>query len=150
MVMQYRLRGKTRWKDYPGKDKLDRPVSAFEWRLLNKDKSKVLWPSKSSGKDYSTYNDVLKNMRRIEYFKHNSSLHATLVNPPTVNIKTPKKLPRKKIYRNYRTSKKGGQHYYITKKRNRSSYDDEAAALYSENIRKKKQDIYEDDIGEEE
>jgi hypothetical protein len=74
MVMQYRKKGSTRWRDYPGKAKLGEPISKYEWRLLNKEKTKRLWPPASSKKGYSTYIDVLSNLRRIEFFKRNRAI----------------------------------------------------------------------------
>lgn len=62
MVMQYRLKGATRWKKYPGKDKLKEGVSKCEFRLLNKDKTKVLV-------EKGGYAKVLKRFRQIEFFK---------------------------------------------------------------------------------
>jgi hypothetical protein len=63
MVMQYRKKAsKNRWKKYPGKDKLKESVSKYEFRLLNKDKTKVLVKP-------SNYSKVLKRFRQIEFFK---------------------------------------------------------------------------------
>ena len=63
MVMQYRLKGsKSRWKKYPGKDKLKQGVSKYEFRLLNEAKTKVLVKP-------SNYSKVLKRFRQIEFFK---------------------------------------------------------------------------------
>ena len=63
MVLQYRKKGETRWKKYPGKDKIKGSVSQYEFRLLNEAKTKVLVPAGS-------YQKVLKRFRQIEFFKH--------------------------------------------------------------------------------
>lgn len=60
--MQYRKKGETRWKKYPGKDKLKEGVSKYEFRLLNKNKTKVLV-------EKGPYSKVLKRFRQIEFFK---------------------------------------------------------------------------------
>ena len=60
--MQYRKKGETRWKKYPGKDKLKEGVSKYDFRLLNKDKTKIL--VKKGG-----YAKVLRRFRQIEFFK---------------------------------------------------------------------------------
>ena len=62
MVLQYKLKSQTRWKKYPGKDKIKESVSKCNFRLLTEDKKKVL----SEG----GYNKVLKRMRQVEFFKH--------------------------------------------------------------------------------
>lgn len=62
MVLQYKKKGETRWKKYPGKDKIKGSVSQYDFRLLSEDKSKVLVPSGS-------YSRVLKRFRQIEFFK---------------------------------------------------------------------------------
>ena len=63
MVLQYKLKSETRWKKYPGKDKLKHPVSKCDFRLLSSDKKKILV-------DKGSYNKVLKRFRQIEFFKH--------------------------------------------------------------------------------
>ena len=63
MVLQYKLKSETRWKKYPGKNKLKYPVSKYDFRLLSKDKSKVLVKKGS-------YSKVMKRFRQIEFFKH--------------------------------------------------------------------------------
>ncbi len=63
MVLQYKLKGETRWKKYPGKDKMKVPVSKCDFRLLNESKTKVLVEKGSYGK-------VMKRFRQIEFFKH--------------------------------------------------------------------------------
>lgn len=140
MVMQYRLKGTARWKDYPGKKFLDRPTSSYQWRLLNEKKTKKLWPAK---KEYSTYDDVLSNMRRIEFFKHRSSFSASdfdLYSQISKSYKIQSFFPEqdyipkinsslrlnakrkncgsmKTIFKRYKTGKKqGGQRYHIMKK----------------------------------
>ena len=64
MVLQYKPKGdkKSRWKKYPGKDKLEGSVTKYDFRLLTEDKSKLL----SQG----NYSKVLKRFRQIEFFKH--------------------------------------------------------------------------------
>jgi len=62
MVLQYKPKGETRWKKYPGKDKIKGSVTSYDFRLLSEDKSKVLVPSGS-------YAKVLKRFRQIEFFK---------------------------------------------------------------------------------
>ncbi len=62
MVLQYRKNG--RWKDYPGKDKIEGSFNDYEFRLLNKAKTKVLVES-------GNYKEVMKRFRQIEFFKHN-------------------------------------------------------------------------------
>ncbi len=62
MVMQYRVKGSVRWRKYSGKDKLKESVSKYDFRLLNKDKTKVLV-------DKGSYAKVLKRFRQIEFFK---------------------------------------------------------------------------------
>ena len=66
MVLQYRERSKAikkRWKKYPGKDKLKKSVSKYEFRLLNENKTKILVPP-------GNYKKVLKRFRQIEFFKY--------------------------------------------------------------------------------
>ena len=63
MVLQCKLKSETRWKKYPGKDKLKDPVSKCDFRLLSEDKSKVLAKKGS-------YTKVMKRFRQIEFFKH--------------------------------------------------------------------------------
>lgn len=63
MVLQYKKKGETRWRKYPGKDKIKGSVSQYSFRLLNESKTKVLVPSGS-------YAKVMKRFRQIEFFKH--------------------------------------------------------------------------------
>jgi hypothetical protein len=63
MVLQYKLKSEKRWKDYPGKNKLKYPVSRYDFRLLNKNKTKILV-------EKGNYNKVMKRFRQIEFFKH--------------------------------------------------------------------------------
>jgi len=64
MVLQYRKKkSKDSWKKYPGKDKLEKGVSSYEFRLLSSDKKKVLV-------DVGDYTKVMKRFRQIEFFKH--------------------------------------------------------------------------------
>jgi len=62
MVLQYKLKSETRWKKYPGKDKMKHPVSKCDFRLLSEDKSKVLV-------EKGSYARVMKRFRQIEFFK---------------------------------------------------------------------------------
>lgn len=62
MVLQYR-KGKGKWKDYPGKDKVEGDISDYRFRLLSEDKSRVL-------KEEGAYDEVMKRFRQIEFFKH--------------------------------------------------------------------------------
>jgi len=63
MVLQYKEKSATRWKKYPGKDKLEKPTSKYDFRLLNKDKTKILV-------EKGNYEKVIKRFRQIEFFKH--------------------------------------------------------------------------------
>ena len=63
MVLQYRTKSGGRWKKYPRKDKIENPVKNYEFRLLSKDKTKILVPP-------GPYTKVLKRFRQIEFFKH--------------------------------------------------------------------------------
>jgi hypothetical protein len=62
MVLQYKSKKEVRWKKYPGKDRLERGISNYTFRLLTKDKKKLL----SEG----NYTKVMKRYRQIEFFKH--------------------------------------------------------------------------------
>jgi len=63
MVLQYKLKTSTNWKDYHGKNKLKDSVSKYDFRLLNHDKTKVLV-------EKTSYTKAIKRMRQIEFFKH--------------------------------------------------------------------------------
>ena len=63
MVLQYKLKGETRWKKYPGKDKIEGSVAKYDFRLLNEAQTKVLV-------DKGSYDKVMKRFRAIEFFKH--------------------------------------------------------------------------------
>ena len=63
MVLQYKLKAATRWKKYPGKDKLEFSVGKYYFRLLSSDKKKILV-------DKGSYLKVMKRFRQIEFFKH--------------------------------------------------------------------------------
>ncbi|MBS3140842.1 hypothetical protein J4405_01700 [Candidatus Woesearchaeota archaeon] len=63
MVLQYKLKKKTRWKKYPGKSKVERKLSDYDFRLLSEDKKKVLV-------EKDTYEKVMRRFRQIEFFKH--------------------------------------------------------------------------------
>ena len=62
MVLQCKLKSEKRWKKYPGKDKLKESVGKYDFRLLTKDKKRLL----SEG----SYTKVMKRFRQIEFFKH--------------------------------------------------------------------------------
>jgi len=62
MVLQYKKKGETRWKKYPGKEKVKGSLTGYNFRLLSEDKSKIL----AEG----SYQKVLKRFRQIEFFKH--------------------------------------------------------------------------------
>jgi len=63
MVLQYKKKTATRWKDYPGKDKIEGSTGSYDFRLLNEDKTKILV-------EKNTYEKVMKRFRQIEFFKH--------------------------------------------------------------------------------
>jgi|TARA_Y100000031_G_C7890606_1_gene234963 hypothetical protein len=63
MVLQYKLKKETRWRKYPGKDKLKESVGKYDFRLLSEDKKKILV-------DKSPYQKIMKRFRQIEFFKH--------------------------------------------------------------------------------
>ncbi|MEJ2267672.1 MAG: hypothetical protein P8X70_01200 [Nanoarchaeota archaeon] len=63
MVLQYKKKTESHWKKYPGKDKLKEPVSKYDFRLMNKSKTKVLVPK-------GNYAKVMKRFRQIEFFKN--------------------------------------------------------------------------------
>jgi len=63
MVLQYKEKTATRWKKYPGKDKIEGTPSKYDFRLLNEDKTKVLV-------EKGSYEKVMKRFRQIEFFKH--------------------------------------------------------------------------------
>lgn len=63
MVLQYKLKTETKWKDYPGKAKLKYVPSRYDFRLLNESKTKIL-------AEKGSYEKVMKRFRQIEFFKH--------------------------------------------------------------------------------
>lgn len=63
MVLQYKLKTETKWKDYPGKSKIKGSVDDYDFRLLNEAKTKVLV-------EKGSYDAVMKRFRQIEFFKH--------------------------------------------------------------------------------
>jgi len=65
MVLQYKLKSSSSWKDYPGKDKLKEIVSKYHFRLLSEDRKKIL-------AEKGSYEKVMKRFRQIEFFKHKS------------------------------------------------------------------------------
>jgi len=62
VVLQYKLKSESRWKKYPGKDKLKFSVDRYDFRLLNEAKTKVLV-------EKTNYESVMKRFRQIEFFK---------------------------------------------------------------------------------
>lgn len=62
MVLQYKSKKESRWKKYPGKDKVKGSMSKYNFRLLNEAKTKTL--------AQGNYQKVLKRFRAIEFFKH--------------------------------------------------------------------------------
>ena len=62
MVLQYKSKKETRWKKYPGKDKIKGALSSYDFRLLNEANTKTL--------AQGDYKKVLKRFRAIEFFKH--------------------------------------------------------------------------------
>ena len=63
MVLQYKLKSEKRWKDYPGKEKLEFSTDKYYFRLLNEAKTKIL-------ADKDSYENIMKRFRQIEFFKH--------------------------------------------------------------------------------
>jgi len=63
MVLQYKLKTEKRWKKYPGKDKLKKGTSNYDFRLLSENKKKIL-------ADKGSYAKVMKRFKQIEFFKH--------------------------------------------------------------------------------
>jgi len=63
MVLQYKKKSSIRWKDYPGKSKIEGSVGGYDFRLLSENRSKVLV-------EKGTYETVMKRFRQIEFFKH--------------------------------------------------------------------------------
>ncbi len=63
MALQYKKKNSSHWKDYPGKDKIEGSVKEYDFRLLDKDKKKIL-------AEKGNYDEVMKRFRQIEFFKH--------------------------------------------------------------------------------
>jgi hypothetical protein len=63
MVLQYKEKKSSDWKDYPGKGNIGGNPNDYDFRFLSHDKSKILV-------EKGTYDKVLKRMRQIEFFKH--------------------------------------------------------------------------------
>jgi len=63
MVLQYKLKSASRWKDYKGKKTLELPTSKYDFRLLTSNKKKVLVK-------IGSYKKIMKRFRQIEFFKH--------------------------------------------------------------------------------
>ncbi|HPD81867.1 MAG TPA: hypothetical protein PK357_02090 [Candidatus Pacearchaeota archaeon] len=63
MVLQYKKKNVARWKDYPGKDKIEGNVKNYDFRLLSENRKKILVEKNS-------YEKVMKRFRQIEFFKH--------------------------------------------------------------------------------
>ncbi len=65
MVLQYKKKASLKWKDYPGKVKIEGSVNDYDFRLLSEDRKKVLV-------EKDNYEKVMKRFRQIEFFKHKS------------------------------------------------------------------------------
>lgn len=63
MVLQYKSKKGGSWRDYNGKDKLRKSISNYWFRLLSKNRKKVL-------AEKNSYNKVMKLFRQIEAAKH--------------------------------------------------------------------------------
>lgn len=63
MVLQYKKKSAVKWKDYPGKNKIEGNVRDYDFRLLSENKEKILVEKDS-------YERVMKRFRQIEFFKH--------------------------------------------------------------------------------
>jgi len=63
MVLQYKSKTKSKWKDYPGKSKLKFSVNKYDFRLLSHDRSKILV-------EKASYEKVMERFRQIEFFEH--------------------------------------------------------------------------------
>jgi len=63
MVLQYKKKNSVKWKDYPGKSKIEGSVNNYDFRLLSEDRKKVLV-------EKGNYDKVMKRFRQIEFFKH--------------------------------------------------------------------------------
>ncbi len=63
MVLQYKKKSSNKWKDYPGKDKIEGNVKDYDFRLLSENRKKVL-------AEKGSYDKVMKRFRQIEFFKH--------------------------------------------------------------------------------
>ena len=61
MVLQYKKKDAGRWVDYPGKDNFKGYVSHYNFRLLSKDRLKVL--------AIGDYKKILKRFKQIELLK---------------------------------------------------------------------------------
>ena len=64
MVLQYKKKNSARWKDYPGKDKIEGSVKKYDFRLLSENRKRVLV-------EKGPYDKVMKRFRQIEFFKYN-------------------------------------------------------------------------------
>ena len=62
MVLQYKLKKEKKWRDYPGKNKMKVDLKKCHFRLLSKDRKKILV-------NKGSYEKVLKRFRQIEFFK---------------------------------------------------------------------------------
>lgn len=63
MVLQYKKKNSSSWKDYPGKSEIEGSVKSYDFRLLSEDRGKVLV-------EKGNYEKVMKRFRQIEFFKH--------------------------------------------------------------------------------
>jgi len=63
MVLQYKKKISIKWKDYPGKSKIEGSLGSYDFRLLSEDRKKVLV-------EKGNYTKIMKRFRQIEFFKH--------------------------------------------------------------------------------
>lgn len=63
MVLQYKEKKTSNWKNYPGHNKIKGNPQEYDFRLLSHDGKKILVEG-------GTYDKVLKRMRQIEFFKN--------------------------------------------------------------------------------
>lgn len=62
MVLQYKSKKSHSWRDYEGKEYLEYAPSHYDFRLLNKARTKTL----AKG----NYEKVMKRFKQIEYYKN--------------------------------------------------------------------------------
>lgn len=63
MVLQCKKKISVKWKDYPGKGKIEGSVKSYDFRLLSENRKKILV-------EKGNYEKVMKRFRQIEFFKH--------------------------------------------------------------------------------